>query len=139
MIREILARLTARGVEYDRLAAGSIRPENLAYLLSGLQDGPLYLAQWLDLDVPQARHKLWAVLMLRLPEDEFIQKWDKHDGTVKRLLDIAMIEISKTSLCKSCNGEGSKVQDGGEIETCKTCGGTGHKGIMHKIRRKCSG
>ena len=136
-MREILANLTARGAKMDRVSAGSIRPENLAYLLTGLKRGPLYLAEWKDLGVEASRVRLWAELhnvLKRLPS---IKRWYNLQ-LLDKLINIALDEVGSTALCKTCNGRKQFTKEN-KVIVCPSCMGLGFRGRTDKDRAEFAG
>ena len=137
MGREILASLTARGTKYDRMSAGTVRPENLAFLLTGLKRGPLLLAEWKDLGNERARTYLWAELhnvLRRMPD---IKKWYEFH-ILDKLIQLSLLEIGSTGLCHICNGK-KNIHINEKLITCKFCMGLGFRGMSGHDRAKAIG
>ncbi len=120
------------------IGRSTVKPDNLAYLLSGLRRGPLYLCQWLDLGEDAAKGRLWAELVQVLPKMRAVKLWNKNNGQLTKLIDLAMSEISSPNACRVCNGRRVLIVDALHVE-CKTCLGTGFGGLSGRDRAKFVG
>lgn len=138
MSREILARLTARGIDMTSVGRSTLKPDNLAYLLSGLRRGPLYLCQWLDLGEEAAKNRLLAELHDVLPHMRMIKIWNKSNGQLAKLIDLSLSEISSPNVCRVCNGRRVLIVDALHVE-CKACLGTGFGGLSGRDRARFVG
>ena len=132
MSRELLANLTARGTKYDRMSAGTVRPENLAFLLVGLKRGPLLLAEWKDLGREEARKYLWAEMHTVLKRMPVIQSWYNFQ-ILDILINLALFEVGSTAKCPKCEGR-KWVMEEDKPKTCPSCLGLGLRGMTDKDR-----
>lgn len=101
-----------------------LRAEDIAAGLAGLAQGPYLLVLYLWTGDTSVTTELYGLLLkeTRMLANERSWKCKDNDIRLLALIKMALYEMKKTNLCKSCKGTGVQLN-----ETCLVCNGAGHK------------
>jgi hypothetical protein len=76
-----------------------------------------------------------------------MERWVNQPGFITKMIRTAMYENARQSMCLTCNGQKSNINQEGKSEICQVCKGSGYKpmtnyrratllGIHHEILKR---
>lgn len=125
--QRLLTRLNPITVDWKnqtRETGEVLRAEDIAACLAGLERGPYLLSLYLWSGDATVWLELYSLLFVEVKQLAIENNWRcKTDyQRLFSLIKMAMYEMRKGNICKSCEGSGIKLQD-----KCSSCGGIGKK------------
>ncbi|MFO1259074.1 MAG: hypothetical protein U1E78_11785 [Gammaproteobacteria bacterium] len=123
----LLSRLNAVGVDWQNVSAATgdvLTSVDIAATLAGLAKGPYLLMRYLWCGDKTVGAELVELLLADAIQIAHKQQWGcKHNlPRLSALVKMAIHEMEKINLCKSCKGTGMKM-----LESCCHCDGVGKK------------
>lgn len=136
MDREALSLLSAGTVNYQLSSRSQIRPDNVAYLLSGCSDAAISLAMVVDLGMAGNTGELWSHAMAELSQRADIQRFrSKKNELLVRLIHLGILEITRSGACDTCGGR-KEIKSGDKYIKCKNCCGYGRGRVTDRERAR---
>lgn len=142
MRQELITILNANGIDFNHIPGGvpAITEADVLAALAGIEDGAWRLALYLLCGRPEEKRHVFHWLSVKGAGDKRTRLWVmQNKGFYHSLCALAVEEIGNTNTCKPCGGTGMRKIKETKLIECTFCNGTGRKGFTARQRAALAG